>query len=269
MVRWNNIFKKSKILIGMIHTDALPGTPLNNKSVSEIIKKAVKEAELYEKYKIDSLIIENMNDVPYLNKKIGHEVVSTMSVIAHEVKKSVSIPVGIQILAGANKASLSVALAANLDYIRAEGFIFSHIGDEGFFDSDAGNLLRYRKNIGGKNIAIFTDIKKKHSSHSITSDLTIEDFAHSAEFFLSDGIIITGKSTGYPVDTKDLSALSKLKIPIIIGSGLTAENISNYWKLADGFIIGSYFKEEGYWRNQISIERILKFHEKLGLLNSH
>jgi hypothetical protein len=86
-----------------------------------------------------------------------------MSVLCNEVKREVGkIPCGIQILSGANKAAMAVAKAAGLDFIRAEGFVFSHIGDEGMIDSDAGELLRYRRHISAENILIFTDIKKKH-----------------------------------------------------------------------------------------------------------
>lgn len=49
-----------------------------------------------------------------------------------------------------------------LDFIRAEGFVFSHVADEGFLDACAGDLLRYRKQIGADHVQIFTDIKKKH-----------------------------------------------------------------------------------------------------------
>lgn len=49
-----------------------------------------------------------------------------------------------------------------LDFIRAEGFVFSHVADEGLLDACAGDLLRYRKNIGADHVQIFTDIKKKH-----------------------------------------------------------------------------------------------------------
>ena len=40
--------------------------------------------------------------------------------------------------------------------------MFSHIGDEGFVNSCAGELLRYRKYIGAEHVKIFTDVKKKH-----------------------------------------------------------------------------------------------------------
>jgi hypothetical protein len=67
-----------------------------------------------------------------------------------------------KVLAGGNKEALSVAQASGLQFIRAEGFVFSHVADEGFTDATAGPLLRYRASIRADNILIFTDIKKKH-----------------------------------------------------------------------------------------------------------
>lgn len=104
-----------------------------------------------------------MHDIPYLNRQVGPEIVASMSVVCNEVKKEANnLPCGIQILAGANKEALAVAKAAGLQFIRAEGFVFSHIADEGTMNSDAGELLRYRKQIEADDILVFTDIKKKH-----------------------------------------------------------------------------------------------------------
>ena len=57
---------------------------------------------------------------------------------------------------------MAVAWCADACFIRAEGFVFSHIGDEGYTESCAGDLLRYRRMIGAEDVLIFTDIKKKH-----------------------------------------------------------------------------------------------------------
>lgn len=42
---------------------------------------------------------------------------------------------------------------------------------------------------------ILVDIKKKHSSHFVSSDVSIAKMAKAAAFFLSDGVIVTGNST--------------------------------------------------------------------------
>lgn len=138
--------------------------------------------------------MENMHDVPYIqNEMIGPEVIASMTRIATEVKKIMSkTPCGIQVLASANCQALAIAKAADLQFIRVEGFVFSHIADEGFTDACAGRLLRYRKQIDSENILVFTDLKKKHSSHSITNDVSLLETVHAAEFFLTDGVILTG-----------------------------------------------------------------------------
>ena len=253
-------FFRTKKVIGMIHVHALPGTPKNSKSINEIIKIAVTEAKLYQEYGIDAVIVENMHDVPYLNRVVGSEIIACMTAVTREIKNNVNMPCGIQILAGANQAALSAALASGCEFIRCEGFVFSHIADEGLMNSDAAELLRFRKKIGADHIAVFTDIQKKHSSHAITQDLSISDLNKAAEFFLSDGTIITGKSTSEKAKTSELKeAKESTTLPILIGSGITVENISEYWDLADGFIIGSHFKEDGNWKKKVSRNRVMNF----------
>lgn len=254
------IFGFNKPIIGMIHVDALPGTPKFKGNIKEIIKKSLTEAEIYLNYQIPILMIENMHDTPYLNRKVGPEITAVMSIILYEIKQKFNVPLGIQILAGANKEAIASAYASGADFIRAEGFVFSHIADEGMFNSDAGEILRYRKMINANNIKVFTDIKKKHSAHAITNDVDIAETAKAAEFFMSDGVIITGGSTGKEPNTEELVSVKKaVNIPVLAGSGITAKNINIYKPLCDAFIIGSYFKKDGYWQNDLDEIRIKEF----------
>lgn len=250
MRKFKDIFGEKSPIIGMIHVQALPGTPAHRFSVKEIINQALKEAQIYLDAGIDGLIIENMHDTPYLNKEVGHEISTVMSIVSYEVKNYTQLPTGVQILAAANKTALATAHASGLDFIRAEGFVFAHIADEGFMNSDAGNLLRYRKHIEAEDVLIFTDIKKKHASHTITEDVDIKRSAKAAEFFLSDGLIVTGKTTGKETDINEVKQVRKAtKLPLLIGSGINADNINNYVGFADGFIVGSFFKKDGKWKN--------------------
>ena len=259
-----NLFNIRKPVIGMIHVEALPGTPGYSGNVKSIIKKAKAEAAVYCSSGIDVLMIENMHDVPYLNRNAGPEVTSLMSIILYELKTTYKIPIGVQILAGANKEALSAAHSAGADFIRAEGFVFAHIADEGMFNSDAGEILRYRKQIGAENILVFTDIKKKHSSHSITADTDIVETAKAAEFFLSDGVIITGGATGKEPSLEEIKNVkNSVGIPVLAGSGITEKNVDKYFEYCDALIIGSYFKKGGIWSNPIDSRRVKSFMNKI------
>ena len=264
------IKRQEKTIVGMIHVGALPGTPGNKFTISEIIEQVVNEAGIYIEAGIDAIMIENMHDVPYLKVDVGPEIIASMTAIAVELRKLTDKSVGIQILAAANKQALAVAQAARLNFIRAEGFVFGHLADEGYIDSCAGELLRYRKTIGAEHIAIFTDIKKKHSSHAITADLSLDETVKTAEYFLSDGIIITGSSTGKAALIDDVKAARKeTSLPVIIGSGITAENIVEYWPYADAFIVGSSLKENNDWKMAVDIDKVKALMEKVNKLRKN
>lgn len=257
---FKKIFKKEKPIIGMIHIGALPGTPGSNLSVSKLAEQALVEARELEINGIDSIMIENMHDVPYVAGEAGPEIVSAMTAIACLLREKIDLPMGIQILAGASKSSLAVAKSAELQFIRVENFVFGHLADEGFMNSCAADLLRFRRSIDADNIMIFTDIKKKHSSHQITADVSLVEMADTADFFLSDGVIITGRSTSHETDLSDLDSLANWKkLPKLIGSGITEKNLSKYWQYADGFIVGSSLKIGGHWQNAIDSNRVKSF----------
>lgn len=254
------MLKVLKSIIGMVHVGALPGTPKNREDVESIISKAVFEAKTLEKHGVDAIMIENMHDRPYCNKRVGPEIVSAMTAVACAIRKEVAVPLGVQILAGANKEALSVALVAGFDFIRAEGFVFGHLADEGWIESDAAELLRYRKQIGAEHVKVFVDVKKKHSSHAVTNDVSIEETAKAAEFFLADGLIVTGSSTGQKASIEDVKGVKgAVGIPVLIGSGICETNIHEYWELADGFIVGSALKYNSNWENDVDPDRVKSF----------
>ncbi len=139
-----DIFARSNALIGMIHVQALPGTPRGSMPVEAIVSQAVDEARLLADAGFEGIILENMHDVPYLRRTVGPEIVAAMTTVGAAVREAASgVSLGIQILAGANKEALAVAHAVGAQFIRAEGFVFASIADEGLLDeADAGPLLR-------------------------------------------------------------------------------------------------------------------------------
>lgn len=254
----------------MIHVAALQGTPNHSLPIDQIVKQVLHEAEAYLDAGIDALMIENMHDVPYLKVKVGPEIVASMTAIAVALRNITPKPLGIQVLAAANKQALAVAQAAQFDFIRAEGFVFGHLADEGYIESCAGKLLRYRKAIGAENIAIYTDVKKKHSSHALTADISLAETVKTTEYFLSDGIIVTGASTGEAALIEEVEmARRSTKLPVIIGSGITAENLKTYWPFADAFIVGSSLKVDGNWRKQVEKERVINLMKQVQILRSN
>jgi len=250
-----SLFDVKRALIGVVHLQALPGTPENKLDVATIKSIAIEEARLYKEAGFHGILIENTHDRPYLKASVGPEIVAAMSVIGAQVRSAVGLPLGVQVLAGANSSALAVALACDASFVRVEGFVFAHVADEGLIESGAGTLLRYRRAIGADRIRVFADVKKKHSAHAITADVDIAETAKAAEFFKVDGVIVSGVATGQPAKPSEVQAVADaVSVPTLVGSGITAENISLFSK-ADALIVGSSIKKEGLWSNAIDLQR--------------
>jgi len=250
-------------VVGMIHVGALPGTPCSRFSVQELVKHAQQEAAIYAECGVDGVMIENMHDLPYV-RRAGPEVTAVMTRVCHAVKGVVGgMPLGVQVLAGNNREALAVAVGGGAQFVRCEGFVFGHLADEGYIDACAGELLRYRKQISAEDVLIMADIKKKHSSHAITADLSVAEVAHAAHFFLADAVVITGGSTGEEPGEQQLSDVKKgvPALSVVVGSGVTYDNCHKY-RLADALVVGSHFKEGGRWTGKLSHEKVARFVKK-------
>ena len=87
--------------------------------------------------------------------------------------------------------------------------------------------------------------------------------AKAAYFFCSDGVVITGQETAQPVNQSDLEAVRKVtKLPIIVGSGVNEENLGGYCGKVDGMIVGSHFKTNGHWENNVDESRVRTFMDR-------
>jgi membrane complex biogenesis BtpA family protein len=256
-----NLFGVKRALIGVVHLQALPGTPGGKLRVAEIASIAVAEAATYRDVGFHGLLIENTHDRPYLKSRVGPEIVAAISVIGAAIRRAVDLPLGVQVLAGANAEALAVALACDASFVRVEGFVFAHVADEGLIESSAASLLRYRRAVGADRVRVFADIKKKHSAHAITADVDIVETAKAAEFFTVDGVIVSGVATGEPADAQEVAAVAAAtSLPALVGSGVSAENIGTFPD-ADAFIVGSSIKRDGLWSNPIDPARARKLVE--------
>jgi membrane complex biogenesis BtpA family protein len=223
----------------------------------EIVAEAIREAEIYRQAGIGTVLVENMHDVPYC-KGVGPEVVSIAALAVAGIRE-LGLECGVQLLAGANREAVAVAHTAGASFVRVEGYVYGHVADEGYHDACAGELLRYRKQIGAEGVAVCCDIKKKHAAHAITADVSIAETARAAVFFLADAVVVTGSATGVPASVADAREVREaVACPVLIGSGVTPENLADYWPYADGFIVGSYVKEDGHWANPLCPERVAR-----------
>src|SRR5690242_1395481 len=108
-----SMFAVPRALVGMLHLGALPGSPgqqvdANGGGLEAIVARAVEEATVYRDAGFHGLMIENMHDRPYLKGSVGPETVAAMTVVGQEVRRAVALPLGVQVLAAANREAIAV-----------------------------------------------------------------------------------------------------------------------------------------------------------------
>ncbi len=249
-----------KFLAAMIAVLPLPGAPRYGGNDEAILAQALSDLRLYLDAGVDAIVLENSHDLPYIKPPLPPQAVEMMKRVAREVRSRFPGAIGIQMLEAANETALEIAHETALDFLRAEGYVFAHICGAGLIEGCAGKLLRVRKELGCDRVQIFADVKKKHCSHALTIDLDITDVIKQSEFFLADAVIITGPRTMEPPELAELRRAKKhARVPVLIGSGMTAANLKTYFPLADGFIVGSAFRRDGQFLAPLEPKRLDAF----------
>ena len=241
-------------LVGMVHCLALPGSPGWGGDMKAVLARAESDATALLAGGCDAILVENMGDLPFLRGHVAPETTAAMAVVAHRLA-ALGAPIGIQLLAAANREALGVAVAAGAQFIRVEGFAYGHLADEGWIDACAGPLLRTKATLKTP-IEIWADVQKKHAAHAMTADLGLAELAKGATFCGADVVILSGKATGSPTSSEDVEAASATGCPVAVGSGVTPENAALLSAISDALIVGSFLKVDGHWKNPVDSSRV-------------
>ncbi len=253
---FRHIFGTEKPIIGMIHLKPLPGAPgyRPEMGMPAIIEAAEADARRLIEGGIDAVQIENQGDRPFLKPaQIGFETVAAVTAVVSHLRQRFQVPMGVNIHLNGVKQALAIAAATGCQWVRAFELANAYIAEAGVIEAAGPQALRYRRFLQAENrIMILGDFHVKHGSHQITADKSLIAQAQDVEAALADGLILTGHQTGSPPRSEDLATLRKaIKIPMLIGSGLSRQNIQDLLPLADGAIVGSCFKPHGDLRNPV------------------
>lgn len=254
-VLWD-IFGCSKPVIGMVHLPPLPGGPgYSGMAVGDLIEYAVGEAEALEEGGVDGLQVENMGDRPFMKPgQIGFEAVDLVAAVARGVRRAVGLPVGVFVLANGVAESISAALASGASWMRVNMFNLAYVADEGFIESGAASAGRLRI---GSDVRVFADVLVKHGSHLIVSDLPVSYHVRRVEELGADAVIVSGARTGGETSVDRVAEVKHAAArPVLVGSGVNPANAEKLLTIADGAIVGTYFKRDGILYNPVDVERV-------------
>ncbi len=250
---------KKHAVIGMLHLPALPGSPLSRESLNKICELMMADAKALTEGGVDALMMENFGDVPFYPGRVPAHVVAMMTRVALEVTRISSLPLGINVLRNDGVSALSIAKAVGAKFIRVNVLTGARVTDQGLIQGIAHDLLRARTDLCATDIKIMADVDVKHSA-PLASRLIEDEVEDTVKRGLADAIIVSGAGTGKPVNLEKLAKVAKASAsaPVVLGSGVTAENISSLLPHAWGFIVGTSLKFDGDVAKPVDVSRVKK-----------
>jgi hypothetical protein len=210
---------------------------------------------------LHGLIVENHGDVPFSKPDdIGPETPAFMAVVVERIKRNFDVPIGINVLANAPITAFAIARATDSAFIRVNQWANAYIANEGFMEGRAAQAMRFRSALRGEGIKVFADSHVKHGSHSITSDRSIGELTRDLDFFDVDAVIATGHRTGDSATMEEIEEVADAtSLPVLVGSGVDADNIAQILTRASAVIVASSLKKDGVWWNPVDPEKVRSF----------
>lgn len=262
---FQDLFGRRKPLIGVLHLLPLPGAPLYDGGIQKVYDQALAELEVFKRYSLDSVIIENFRDMPYFPGRVPVETVAAMAAISRDIVRAAEIPVGINVLRSDGEAAVAIAAASGAHYIRVNVHMGAVVADQGIVQGSSQLSVRLRSALKSDAL-IFADVGVKHAAALAGRSLDIET-RDLAERGLADAIIVTGDRTGVETSLVDIDHVrAATTLPILVGSGATAENVGRVLPKVDGLIVGSYFKKDGAGHNVVEAARVERFTRRVAEL---
>lgn len=239
--------------------------------MDSIYDACMRDAQAYLAGGMNGLIIENHGDIPFLKPDdIGPETTGYLSVITDRIVREVDCPVGINVLANAPIPAFAAASAAGATFIRVNQWANAYVANEGFMEGRAAQALRYRASLQANQIKVFADSHVKHGSHAIVADRTIGELTRDLAFFDADAVIATGQRTGNTATLEEIDEVGEASnLPMLVGSGVTPDNIASILSRVDGVIVASSLKRDGDWWNEVQVERVKKLVRAADLGGGH
>jgi len=251
--------RKSPVVIGMVHLPPLPGSPGYGGNFEKVLSRALSDAVRLEEGGIDAAMIENFGDVPFYADRVPPETIAAMAVAVSRIRAAVSFPLGVNVLRNDALAALGIAAVTGAQAVRINVLSGAAVTDQGIIQGKAFEVLRKRM-ILAPSSAILADVMVKHSAP--LGDYPLSQAAKDVAYRgLADALIVSGSGTGAAVNPEELEVVRRAvpDRPLLLGSGVSTENLADYLSLADGFIVGTSIKKNAVSDGPVSPARVRRF----------
>lgn len=257
MTNWlEDVFAKPKPVIAMLHLSALPGDPGYDSvaGVEAVVTRARRELVGLQEGGVDGVMFSNEFSLPYLTKTEPITAI-TMARVIGELLPEISAPYGVNVLWDA-RASIDLAVATGAQWVR-EIFTGVYASDFGLWNTNVGEVARHRARIGAAGVKLLYNIVPESAQYLADRDLA--SITKTTVFATSpDALCVSGPTAGA---STDIQALKTVKAnagatPVFVNTGMRADTAEQALSVADGAVVGTFFKTNGVFENEVDVRRV-------------
>jgi hypothetical protein len=257
MTTWlEDVFPVSKPVIGMCHLPALPGDPGYDKAggMDAVLDHARREITALQDGGVDGILISNEFSLPYLTATEPITAISMARIIG-ELRDQLAVPFGVNVLWDAER-SIDLGVATGASFVR-EIFTGVYASDFGMWNTNVGRTARHRAAVSGEDVRLLFNIVPEAASYLSGRDLA--ELTRSTVFnCIPDGLCVSGLTAGAQTDTSTLETVKKnaSNVPVIVNTGVRPDTLTESMTFADAAIVGTFFKEDGKFENNVDRARV-------------
>lgn len=251
-----DVFDKPKPVIAMLHLSALPGDPGYDSvgGVEAVVTRARRELHALQEGGVDGVMFSNEFSLPYLTKTEPITAI-TMARVIGELLPDISGPYGVNVLWDA-RASIDLAVATGAQWVR-EIFTGVYASDFGLWNTNVGEVARHRARVGAGGVKLLYNIVPESARYLADRDLA--SITKTTVFATApDALCVSGPTAGA---STDIAALETVKAnagdtPVFVNTGMRADTAEQALSVADGAVVGTFFKVGGVFENEVDPARV-------------
>ncbi len=257
------LFGAHKPVIAMCHLHALPGDPDYDphKGMEWVVEQARADLLALQEGGVDAVMFSNERSLPYLTK-VEPVTTAAMARVIAELYLYITIPFGVNVLWDP-AASIDLAAATGATFVR-EIFTGVYASDFGLWNTNCGEVIRHQHAVGAEDVRLFFNIQPEAARYLADRDLA--DIARSTVFNTRpDALCVSGLTAGAETSLQALRIVKEAvpDTPVFANTGVRLDNVAEQLSVADGCITGTTFKRDGYIWNEVDVDRVNAFMERV------
>ncbi len=249
-----------RIVIGVVHLPALPGSPDYGGSMAHVLDFARNDARSLIQGGVDGIIVENFGDKPFFAGTVPPVTIASMAVALRGVVEVVgTCPVGANVLRNDAQGALALCAATGAGFVRVNVHVGAAVTDQGVVQGSAAETMR-RQAALCPGAGLLADVHVKHATPMGSESLeqSAMDTWHRG---MADGLVISGLGTGQAPSPERVERIRAVlpESVLLLGSGADEANAPTLLAQANGAIVASSLKVDGVLEAPVDPERVKRF----------